>query len=425
MTDIGNRAPRRRPGYAWLAAGPVAAAGAIAMFIAAQPAVAATAPVGLGTAASFAVLAGTPHVTNTGRSIISGDLGVSPAAAVTGFPPGHVINGTIHRADAVAAQAQSDLTTAYNDAAGRAQTASVPAFIGAGQTLAPGVYKASSSLDVGGSLTLDAGGDPNAVFIFQVPSTLVTDSASNVILTNGAQACNVFWQVGSSATLGTNSDFTGTVLALTSISVETGDTIAGRVLARNGAVTLDDDTITASNCPTPTPTPTPTTPSATPTTPSLRRRPRRAPTPTTPSATPTTPSATPTTPSATPTTPSATPTTPSATPTTPSATPTTPSATPTHAERDADHAERDADHAGAERDTADADADRDVAGSFPVGDFPGSVPVGHVAGSFPVRDVADRHEPEPDADQPHAPPSAYSYTRRQHLPGDRLTIPQP
>ena len=432
MTDIGNRAPRRRPGYAWLAAGPVAAAGAIAMFIAAQPAVAATAPVGLGTAASFAVLAGTPHVTNTGRSIISGDLGVSPAAAVTGFPPGHVINGTIHRADAVAAQAQSDLTTAYNDAAGRAQTASVPAFIGAGQTLAPGVYKASSSLDVGGSLTLDAGGDPNAVFIFQVPSTLVTDSASNVILTNGAQACNVFWQVGSSATLGTNSDFTGTVLALTSISVETGDTIAGRVLARNGAVTLDDDTITASNCPTPTPTPTPTTPSAT--------------------------------------------------PTTPSATPTTPSCDSDDAERDADHAvcdaddaerdsdhavcdsddaerdadhavcdsddaERDADHAvcdadDAERDadhavcdaddaerrrgdTADADADRDVAGSFPVGDFPGSVPVGHVAGSFPVRDVADRHEPEPDADQPHAPPSAYSYTCRQHLPGDRLTIPQP
>src|SRR5580693_10505519 len=133
MTDIGSRAPRRRPGYAWLAAGPLAAAGAIAMFIAAQPAVAATAPA-LGTAGSFAVLAGTPHVTNTGRSIISGDLGVSPAAAVTGFPPGHVINGTIHRADAVAAQAQSDLTIAYNDAAGGSGTA-ITAFIGAGQTL--------------------------------------------------------------------------------------------------------------------------------------------------------------------------------------------------------------------------------------------------------------------------------------------------
>jgi hypothetical protein len=261
MTDIGSRAPRRRPRYAWLAVGPVAAAGAIAIFIATQPAVGATAPVGLGTAGSFAVLAG-QTVTNTGPSIISGDLGVSPGTAVTGFPPGIVTGGTIHAADAVAAQAQSDLTTAYNDAAGRSPTANVPAFIGAGQTLAPGVYKASSSLDVGGSLTLDAGGDPDAVFIFQAPSTLITDSASSVILTNGAQACNVFWQVGSSATLGTDSAFTGTILALTSISVTTGDTIAGRALARNGAVTLDDDTITAPSClttpPTPTATPTPT-----------------------------------------------------------------------------------------------------------------------------------------------------------------------
>ena len=245
MTDIGSRAPRRRLGYAWLAVLPATAAGAaIAMFIAAQPAAAQTAPVGLGTAGSFAVLAGTT-VTNTGPSTISGDLGVSPGTAVTGFPPGIVSNGTIHSADGVAAGAQSDLTTAYNDAAGRSPTANVPAFIGAGQTLAPGVYKASSSLDVGGSLTLDAGGDPNAVFIFQAPSTLVTDSASSVILTNGAQACNVFWQVGSSATLGTNSAFTGSILALTSISVNTGDTIAGRALARNGAVTLDDDTITS------------------------------------------------------------------------------------------------------------------------------------------------------------------------------------
>jgi hypothetical protein len=247
MTGIGKRDPRRRAGYALLALGPVAAAGAIALIITSQAAVAATAPVGLGTADSFAVLAGTT-VTNTGPSTVSGDLGVSPGTAVTGFPPGIVSNGTIHSADGVAAGAQSDLTTAYNDAAGRSPTANVPAFIGAGQTLAPGVYKASSSLDVGGSLTLDAGGDPNAVFIFQAPSTLVTDSASSVILTNGAQACNVFWQVGSSATLGTNSAFTGSILALTSISVNTGDTIAGRALARNGAVTLDDDSITAPAC---------------------------------------------------------------------------------------------------------------------------------------------------------------------------------
>jgi Ice-binding-like len=295
MTDIGSRAPRRRRGYAWLAVVPVAAAGAIALFIASQPALAETAPVGLGTAGSFAVLAGTT-VTNTGPSTISGDLGVSPGTAVTGFPPGIVSNGTIHSADGVADGAQSDLTTGYNDAAGRSPTANVPAFIGAGQTLAPGVYKASSSLDVGGSLTLDAGGDPNAVFIFQAPSTLVTDSASSVILTNGAQACNVFWQVGSSATLGTNSAFTGSILALTSISVNTGDTVDGRALARNGAVTLDDDTITSPTCATPPPTPTPTPTATTPTsTTSATATPTRpAPTPTsTPSTTPTpTPTAT-------------------------------------------------------------------------------------------------------------------------------------
>jgi cell division septation protein DedD len=291
MTDIGSRAPRRRPSLAWLAVGPVAAAGAIAIFIASQPAAAATAPVGLGTAGSFAVLAGTT-VTNTGPSTISGDLGVSPGTAVTGFPPGTVSNGTIHSADGVAAGAQSDLTTAYNDAAGRSPTAGVPGFIGAGQTLTPGVYKASSSLDVGGSLTLDADGDPNAVFIFQAPSTLIMDSASSIILTGDAQACNVFWQVGSSATLGTNSAFSGSILALTSISVDTGDTIAGRALARNGAVTLDDDTITAPACatssPTPTPTPTSTTPTPTPT------PTRPAPTPTSTTSTTPTPTPTPT-----------------------------------------------------------------------------------------------------------------------------------
>jgi hypothetical protein len=331
MTDIGSRAPRRRPRYAWLAAGPVAAAGAIAMFMAAQPAVAATAPVGLGTAASFAVLAG-QTVTNTGVSMISGDLGVSPGTAVTGFPPGLVIGGTIHTADGVANGAQSDLTTAYNDAAGRRPTANVPAFIGAGQTLAPGVYKATNSLHVGGSLTLNAGGDPNAVFIFQAPSTLITSSASSVVLTNGAQACNVFWQVGSSATLGTNSTFTGTILALTSISVKTGDTIAGRALARNGAVTLDDDTITAPSCattppttPPPTPTPTSTTPTPTSTTPTP------TPTSTTPTPTSTTPTPTSTTPTSTSTTPTPTSTTPissTPTPTRPSPSPTSPTPGP-------------------------------------------------------------------------------------------------
>jgi hypothetical protein len=282
MTDIGNRVRRRRAGYVWLAAGPVAA-GAIATFLAIQPAVAATAPVGLGTAGSFAVLAGTT-VTNTGPSQIHRNLGVSPGTAVTGFPPGIVTGGTIHRADGVAGTAQSDLTTAYNDAAGRSSTAAVPGFIGAGETLTPGVYKASSSLEVGGSLTLNGQGDPAAVWIFQAPSTLTTDTASSIVLSNDAQACNVFWQVGSSATLGTSSSFVGSILALTSITVQTGDTIQGRALARNGAVTLDDDTITAPFCtPTPTPTPTATTPTPTPT----ATTPTPTPTATTPTPTPT------------------------------------------------------------------------------------------------------------------------------------------
>jgi hypothetical protein len=244
--------------------------------------------VDLGTASSFGVLAGTT-VTNTGPSVILGDLGVSPGTAVTGFPPGSVADGTIHVADGVAAGAQSDLTTAYNQAAGTPSTP-VPAFIGAGQTLLPGAYNATSSLEVGGALTLDGGGDPNAVFIFQAGSTLITDSASSIVLTNGAKACNVFWQVGSSATLGTGSFFQGSILALTSITVTTGDAIVGRALARNWAVTLDTNNITVpAPCPfalpPPSPTATPTTvpspsPTATPTT-------VRPPSPTSPPTSPT------------------------------------------------------------------------------------------------------------------------------------------
>src|SRR5579863_10156901 len=260
----------RRAGYFRLAAWPaVAVAGAIAIptaiaiAIFSQSAIAATAPVGLGTAGSYAVLAGST-VTNTGPSVISGNLGVSPGTAVTGFPPGTVNSGTIHAADAAAGDAQADLTTAYNDAAGRVKSASIGGFIGAHQTFAPGVYNATSSLDVGGSLTLDAHGDPNAVFIFQAGSTLGTDTGTTIRLTNGAQACNVFWQVGSSATLGTGSTFQGTILALTSITVQTGDTITGRALARNGAVTLDDDTIIVPSCTTGTgPTATSTGPTPT------------------------------------------------------------------------------------------------------------------------------------------------------------------
>jgi hypothetical protein len=278
MKDIGSRASRRLAGYFGLTACLVLAT-AIAVIIATQSvAGAAVATVNLGTASSFGVLAGST-VTNTGASVINGDLGVSPGTAVTGFPPG-IVTGATHKADGVAGGAQSDLTTAYIDAAGRSPSGSVGPAIGAGQTLGPGVYNASTSLDLSGALTLNAHGDPNAVFIFQVGSTLVTDSASSVVLTHGAQACNVFWQVGSSATLGTHSSFQGSVLALTSISVTTGDTIVGRALARNGAVTLDDDVITVPSCTSPTPTPTPTTTSPTPTPSPTTTGPTHTPSPT-------------------------------------------------------------------------------------------------------------------------------------------------
>ena len=206
---------------------------------------AAEAPVGLGTATSFAVL-GATTVTNTGPSVISGDLGVSPGTAVTGFPPGTVLNGVIHAGNAEAAQAQADVTTAYNDAAGRSVTANVTADL-AGQTLVSGVYR-GATLGLTGTVTLDAQGDPNAVFIFQAGSTLITEPGSRVSLVNGADACNVYWQVGSSATLGTTTDFVGTVIALASVGAQTGATVNGRLFARNGAVTLDSNTITRGGC---------------------------------------------------------------------------------------------------------------------------------------------------------------------------------
>lgn len=210
--------------------------------------VAATGPatVGLGTAAPFAVLAGTPKVASTGATVINGSLGISPAAAVTGFPPG-IVHGTIHKADAVALQAQSDLTTAYTDAAGRPVTATHGTL--GGLTLAPGVYNAGGVvLHLTGTLTLDGHNDPNAVWIFQATSALVTASSSRVRLINGASSCNVFWQVTSSATLGSGSTFVGTIMALTSITINNGVTLHGRALARNGAVSLINDRITSSTC---------------------------------------------------------------------------------------------------------------------------------------------------------------------------------
>lgn len=226
-------------------AGPVLAISVAGLLLAAPGALAAQAPVGLGTADPFAILAGST-VTNTGPSTINGDVGVSPGTAITGAPEA-TINGTVHAADAVAAQAQNDLGTAYTDAAGRQPPVAVPNELG-GLLLTPGVYRAPAALGLTGTLTLDAQGDPNAVFVFQTASALTTASASRVLLVNGAQACNVTWQIGSSATLGTDSTFVGNLLAQTSVSLNSGVSVSGRLLARTGAVTLIDDTITAARC---------------------------------------------------------------------------------------------------------------------------------------------------------------------------------
>ena len=235
-----TRDSHRARWFCWLTRGSALAVAAAALIGMPCSASAATL-VPLGTAANFAVLAGST-ITNTGATTINGDLGLSPGTSVTGFPPG-LVNGTVHAADAVAAQAQNDLTTAYNDAAAQSVTATIGTELG-GTTETPGVYNsAAGTFGITGTLTLDAQGNPNAVFIFQAASTLITASASNVVLVNGAQASNVFWVVGSSATLGTNSTIQGNILALTSITVTTGTTIDGRALARNGAVTLDTNTI--------------------------------------------------------------------------------------------------------------------------------------------------------------------------------------
>jgi uncharacterized repeat protein (TIGR01451 family) len=212
-----------------------------------KPALAQTAP-SLGTAQNFAVL-GSTTVTNTGPSVITGDLGVSPGTAVTGFPPGIVDGGSMYKADAIAQKARADATAAYLDLAGQTcnTTYRVPTELG-GKTFVPGVYCFTTSAAITGTLTLDAGGKPDAVFIFQVGSTLITASNASVALINGAQRCEVFWQVGSSATLGTGTDFVGTIIALTSIGLDTDAKLFGRALARNGEVTLESNTVSVPSC---------------------------------------------------------------------------------------------------------------------------------------------------------------------------------
>jgi Ice-binding-like len=223
---------------------------------------------GLASAAAYSVLGGST-VTNTGSSVLSGDLGVSPGTAITGFSTA-TVGGATHAGDAQAAQAQADLTAAYTTTAGLTPTQTSLGSALVGGVHDPGVYNASSALDLSGAVTLDGQGDPNSVFVFQVGAGFTTASSASILLIGAAQACNVFWQVGTSATLGTNTTFVGTIMALTSITLDTGATVQGRALARNGAVTLDDNVFTTPGCATTvTTTPatsTPSTPASTATT---------------------------------------------------------------------------------------------------------------------------------------------------------------
>ncbi|MEO8678032.1 MAG: ice-binding family protein [Vicinamibacterales bacterium] len=230
-----------------------------AFVLGAVPAFAQTAP-DLGTAEPFAVLAGST-ITNTGPTVINGNLGLFPGLAVTGFPPG-VVNGTGNAGDAGSSSAKDSLVTAYNTAANNLCTQDLTGQNLGGLTLVPGVYCFSTSAQLTGVLTLNGQGNGNSVFIFKIGSTLTTASGASVVVINdGGGLCSPWWQVGSSATLGTTTNFLGNILALTSITLNTGAQVLGRTLARNGAVTLDSNTITRTTCtPSAAPTPVPTMP---------------------------------------------------------------------------------------------------------------------------------------------------------------------
>jgi hypothetical protein len=203
----------------------------------------------LGTAKQFAVLAGST-ATNTGDTVVTGNLGVSPGTAITGFPPG-IVTGTKYSAGAPPLQAQSDVTTAYNDLASRSCDTNYTGTDLGGLTLTPGVYCFNDEAQLTGDLTLDAGIDPDAVFIFQIGSTLTTASDATVSITGVGSNCNVFWQVGTSATLGTGTEFVGNILAMASITLNTNANVSGRALAK-AAVTMDDNDISILQCADPT-----------------------------------------------------------------------------------------------------------------------------------------------------------------------------
>jgi hypothetical protein len=222
---------------------------ALGAAFAAVPVTAQASQIDLGTAGPFVALGGST-VTNTGPSVLNGDLGVAPGTALVGFGLPAVVNGATHANDGVAQQAKLDLTTAYDNAAGQ-PVAPADDLTGTdlgSRTLTPGAYRFTSSAQLTGALTLDAQGDPSAQFVFEIATTLTTASASSVVLVNGASPCNVYWQVGSSATLGTTTAFQGNVMANASISVNNGATVEGRLLARTGQISLDNNVLNRGGC---------------------------------------------------------------------------------------------------------------------------------------------------------------------------------
>jgi len=222
----------------------------VVMMVVPTVSMAAQPTVNLGTTSRFAVLAGST-ITNTGTTTINGDVGgdvgLSPGTVFSG-ENSVTMSGVAHLADAVALKAKADLVIAFNDADGRTPVTRIPTELG-GKTLKPGIYdSADGTFQITGTLTLDAQGDPDGVFVFKTASSLITASGSRVNLINSARFCRTFWKVGSSATLGTNSHFVGHIFALSSITAKTGATVQGQLLARDGAVTLDNNTITNGIC---------------------------------------------------------------------------------------------------------------------------------------------------------------------------------